>query len=188
MRRSCPLSSFPRGGPTERRGCAQWKPQLVRWLAANPQINTLFATQSAGTESRRSNFASEEAGYLDGFKMLPSSVKHIVVLRDNPRAAADTLDCVERAVAAGKPAGPACALPRSKTLLPDPLAAAAEKVGSPGVGVVDLTPFYCSATLCYEVIGGVLVHSDEHHITELFNLTLAPYLIRALDRGQWLNH
>jgi hypothetical protein len=148
----------------------------------------LFATQSAGTESRRSNFASEEAGYLDGFKMLPSSVKHIVVLRDNPRAAADTLDCVERAVAAGKPAGPACALPRSKTLLPDPLAAAAEKVGSPGVGVVDLTPFYCSATLCYEVIGGVLVHSDEHHITELFNLTLAPYLIRALDRGQWLNH
>ena len=187
VRRSCPLSSFPRGGPTDRKGCDQWKPQLVRWLAANPQIDTLFASQSTGKSNRRKNFASEEAGYLDGFKMLPDSIQHIVVLRDNPRAAPDTLDCVERAIAAGKPAGPACALSRSESLQPDPLAAAAEKLNKPGVGVVDLTPFYCSAKLCYEVIGGVLVHSDEHHITELFNLTLTPYLIRALERGQWLN-
>jgi hypothetical protein len=156
-------------------------------LGANSRIDTLFATQSTGKATRRKNFASEEAGYLDGFKMLPQSIEHIVVLRDNPRAARDTLDCVERAIAAGKPAGSACALPRAESLQPDPLASAAEKLNKPGVGVVDLTPFYCSAKLCYEVIGGVLVHSDEHHITELFNLTLTPYLIRALERGQWLN-
>ena len=187
IRRACPLSSRPRGGPTDRQGCDQWKPQLVKWMAANPRIDTLFVTQSTGTGKSSIRFDSEVKGYLDGFKLLPASIKHIVVLRDNPRAGRNTLDCVERAVAAGKPTGAACALPRKAALIPDPLAAAARSLNKPNVGVVDLTPFYCSARFCFVVIGGVLVHSDPHHQTELWNRTLVPYLLRALERGQWLD-
>ncbi|MCX6370700.1 MAG: acyltransferase family protein, partial [Solirubrobacterales bacterium] len=46
VRRSCPFSSRRRGGATDRQGCDQWKPQLVKWMAANPQIDTLFEAQS----------------------------------------------------------------------------------------------------------------------------------------------
>jgi len=187
VRRSCPFSSRRRGGATDRQGCDQWKPQLVKWMAANPQIDTLFEAQSTGTGKSSIGFDSELKGYLDGFKMLPTSIKHIVVLRDNPRASRKTLDCVERAVAAGKPTAGACALPRAAVLIPDPLAAAARKLNKPNIGVVDLTPFYCSARFCFVVIGGVLVYSDEHHQTDLWNRTLVPYLLRALERGKWLD-
>lgn len=156
-------------------------------MAANPQIDTLFEAQSTGTGNGSIGFDSELKGYLDGIKMLPPSIKHIVVLRDNPRANRNTLDCVERTVTAGKPTAGACALPRSTALIPDPLAAAARKLNKPNVGVVDLTPFYCSARFCFVVIGGVLVYSDEHHQTDLWNRTLAPYLLRALERGKWLD-
>lgn len=187
IRRSCPLSTYGRGTAEDRAGCKIWKRQLPAWLAKNPNIDTIFETQSAGKGKDLDTFPRQVAGYKAGFKMLPSSIKHIVVLRDNPRAAPGTLDCVERTVAAGDPTGQACALPRSQALIPDALAVAARDQHKPGIGVVDLTPFYCGPRFCFAVIGGVLVHSDDHHVTALFNSTLAPYLMRALDRGQWLD-
>ena len=187
VRRSCPFSPFAKGKAQERKGCGTWKRQLPIWLAKHPQIDTVFVAQSSGTGKDPSNFREQVAGYKAGFKKFPPSIKHIVVLRDNPRAAADTLDCVERAVSSSEPAGPACARKRSAALIPDPAAVAARELNRPNIGVVDLTPFYCSSRLCYEVVGGVLVHSDEHHVTELWSRTLAPYLLRALDRGQWLS-
>ena len=188
VRRRCPLSTVKRSreGP-DRVGCERWKKELPAWLAKHPEIDSLMATQSTATRASKSFFEQQVKGYLSGFRSLPASIKHIVVLRDNPRAAPTTLDCVERAMNQGKPAGPACALERQAVLFPDPLAAAAKALNRPGAGVVDLTDFYCGPKLCYEVIGGVLVHSDEHHVTELFNRTLAPFLLRALNRGQWLN-
>ena len=187
VRRACPLSTYGRGTAEDRAGCSVWKRQLPVWLAKNPKIDTLFATQSAGKGKDLNTFPRQVAGYEAGFKLLPSSINHIVVLRDNPRSAPGTLDCVERTVAASELTGPACALPRSKVLIPDALAVAADDQDDPGIGVVDLSEFYCSSKFCFAVIGGVLVHSDDHHVTALFNSTLAPFLIRELDRGQWLN-
>jgi hypothetical protein len=48
--------------------------------------------------------------------------------------------------------------------------------------VVDLTRYFCDRTRCYPVIGGALVHQDLTHMTATFNVTLAPYLLRAVDR------
>ena len=117
--------------------------------------------------------------------MFPPTVKHLIVLRDNPKAPKGTLDCIERAIGDRRPAGPACALPRSEVLdaYPDIAAVAARRLNRPNVGVADLTEFYCDKKLCYPVIGGVLVLADKSHLTPLFNTTLVPYLLRAVDRG-----
>jgi hypothetical protein len=32
------------------------------------------------------------------------------------------------------------------------------------------------------VIGGVLVHKDDHHLTVVFATTLGPYLLREVNR------
>ncbi len=110
------------------------------------------------------------------------------MIRDNPRAGKETVDCIERAIADRRPAGEACALPRKRVLdgFPDAAAVAARRLNDPNVGVVDLTPFFCGRDLCYPVIGGLLVTSDKSHFTPSFNGTLTPYLLRALDRGGWL--
>ena len=70
---------------------------------------------------------------------------------------------------------------------PDSAAVAAARLNRPSVGVIDLTDFYCDKTSCFPVIGGVLVRSDKSHLTPLFNGTLVPYVLRALDRGKWMD-
>ena len=46
--------------------------------------------------------------------------------------------------------------------------------------VVDLTRYYCTATVCPAVIGGVVVHRDPTHLTNTFAKTLAPYYGAAI--------
>jgi hypothetical protein len=41
---------------------------------------------------------------------------------------------------------------------------------------------FCSARLCYPVIGGALVFKDLHHFTLVWARTLAPPLQRAVDQ------
>jgi len=169
--------------------CVEWTRQVPKWFAANPDVDTVFVSAFSGgtveVADGGSPYDAAVAGYVEAWKTLPATVKHIVVLRDNPlverhgKAAA----CVERAIRRRTPAGPACALARRDALLPDPAASAAEQVKAAGrVKVIDLTPFMCRARDCRPVIGGVLVYKDLHHLTRLFATTLGPYIERAHDR------
>ena len=177
----------PVGSAATASECKQWKREVLGWIDRHPQVHTIFISQIAERYSPASYKASV-SGYREQWSKLPPSVKQIIVLRDNPRMKISALDCVERAMAAERPAGPACARQRSQALdqFPDPAAAAAKSLRRPGVGVVDLTEFYCDRSRCYPVIGGLLVNSDESHVTPAFNATLAPFLLRAVDSGGWL--
>jgi hypothetical protein len=48
--------------------------------------------------------------------------------------------------------------------------------------VIDLTRFYCDASTCPVVIGGVNVYRDNNHVTVTYAKTLAPYLFSAMRR------
>jgi hypothetical protein len=104
------------------------------------------------------------------------------VIRDTPKAATDTASCVQRAIARHRRAGLVCALPRRQVLDPDPAAVAALRMRSPRVRVVDLTDFICDPRRCHPVVGGALVYKDQHHLTAVFATTLAPYLLRRVER------
>lgn len=58
---------------------------------------------------------------------------------------------------------------------------AARRIGT-RVQVIDLKRFQCSQHRCFPVVGGVLVHKDIDHLTQLFATTLGPYLLRAYNR------
>ena len=186
----CPFSAvaYPRKGidPVE---CAEWKKEVPVWLASKPKIDTVFVAQLSRRFTTKAQFEAEVAGFQEQWRRLPPTIKHIIVLRDNPKALNGTLDCIERAINEKRPAGPACALPRKDvlTVFPDPAATAALRLHKPNIGVIDLTNFYCDKALCYPVVGGVLVTSDKSHLTPLFNSTLVPYALRALDRGKWMD-
>jgi hypothetical protein len=130
----------------------------------------------------RDQFAAAVAGYIDEWKGIPSSVKRIIVIRDNPKVEASTDTCVERAMAKRKRAGLACRVPRARALDPDPAATAASRMKSPRLHLVDLTPFFCDRRACLPVIGGALVYKDTTHLTGLYARTLGPFLLRHLDR------
>lgn len=186
---SCPLSSATRDLPTPaRHGCARWRRRVLSWFGRHPEVSTLFVSAlSGGTgvvpDSGRSEFETAVHGYMRAWKALPASVGEIVVLRDTPKVRSDTDRCVEHAMARHARPGPACAVPRAAALGRDPLVAAAQRLRSPRVRVIDLTRVFCGAAQCYPVVGGALVYKDAHHLTRVFAATLGPLLQREVHRS-----
>ena len=166
--------------PQDPEACAQWKRDIPKWLKAHPEVSTVFFSQLATGDP------SEVASYKKAWAGLPSTVKQVVVIRDNPRTTDTSLDCIERAIDRGRPAGVACANPRSEADRTDSAAVAADELGGDRFRTVDLTDFYCDRTRCYPVIGGVLVYADGNHQSPQWNQTLAPFLLRAVEKDGWL--
>jgi peptidoglycan/LPS O-acetylase OafA/YrhL len=187
-RTGCPFShAVPDVVGRARVHCAQWNRQVVDWFGRHQEIRTVVVASHAGADivvpPGRDPFAVKEQGYVEAWRELPRSVKRIVVIRDTPLLRASTLACVQEAMDHGGPAGPACAVPRRVALQPDPQVAAARRVGTARVRVVDLTPIMCDARTCPAVIGGALAFKDQDHLTAVFAATLGPFLRRTIDRA-----
>lgn len=166
--------------------CAPWFESVAAWFTAHPEVSTVLISAHAGTNfpvpAGQNLFEAKVRGARQAIERLPASVKNVVILRDTPIITVATKDCVDRAIARRKPAGPACRRSRRGSLRPDSLATAAKRMRSPRVRVVDLSSFMCGARSCLPVVGGVLVHKDTHHLTATFARTLGPYLRRDLTR------
>jgi peptidoglycan/LPS O-acetylase OafA/YrhL len=157
--------------------CAAWTREVLGWLEAHPEVTTVVLaskTRGAGTGSE---------GYERFWRAVPPSVRRILVVRDTP--VSKDPDCVERALESGSSPA-ACVAPVEQALKADPAAAAARSGRVPRVSLVRFTRLLCRRDGCPDVIGGVLVRRDAHHLTRLFASTLAPYLGEALDEGAGL--
>jgi peptidoglycan/LPS O-acetylase OafA/YrhL len=188
-RSGCPLSLATKDlrQPGDREECKAWNRAVLRWLAQHPEVATVFVSEISGSEwvapAGQSEFAAAVSGFARAWAAVPGSVRRILVIRDTPKAEPGTAGCVERALGRGAEPGPACVLRRQDALDPDPAAVAATRLGSARVRLLDLTPFICDARRCYPVVGGALVHKDEHHLTAVFAETLGPYLREQVERA-----
>jgi hypothetical protein len=185
-RTSCPFMHASISLPEpERAQCTEWNHGVVNWFGQHPEVSTVFVSDQPTppvVRAGHSVLAAQVGGYIGAWNSLPASVKHIIVIRDNPYARESTLACVEEAIARREPAGLRCAMPRSQALKPDPAALAAERLRSPRVEVIDLTRFFCDSRLCYPVIGGALVYKDVDHLTRVFAATLGPFLLQEVRK------
>lgn len=178
----CPFSmSTPKGDA--RRWCGAWNDRVLAWLADHPELRTLIVSNHSKAPVVVPDGSDERTTRRDGFvamwDRLPASVQRLVVLRDVPLDRTNTHDCVRRAKRQGRRIGRACAVPRRAALHED-TAVAAAAVSSRDPEVIDLTPHFCGPARCFPVVGGVLVHKDVDHLTQLFARTLGPYILRAL--------
>jgi hypothetical protein len=175
----CPFS-FATPAPTESGAadCATYNQRLISWLAAHPKVSKVFVSNNARLPMQERGIAYRIEGDLRALQALPWSVGRVYVLRDPPTGLASTHDCVERALRR-KQGFKLCAVPRRRALVRDPTAEAARRVAR--ARVIDLSAFFCSSRSCFPVVGGVLTHKDQDHLTQDFAVTLAPYLLRAVD-------
>jgi peptidoglycan/LPS O-acetylase OafA/YrhL len=166
--------------------CIQWNHQLPHWFASHPRVSTVFVVQESGQKwvvpHGQSEYGAEVNGFTRAWKTLPESVKHVVVIHDTPKDRDGTASCVERALGRHKQAGLACKVPRGVAVDPDAEATAAAHAHMRRVQLVDLNRFLCDRLWCYPVIGGALVHKDQHHMTVVFATTLGPYLGQDVNR------
>jgi len=186
---SCPLSTAVRDlrEPSRFASCADWKSRVFRWFAEHPEVRTVVvAGLTGGTgvlpAQGLSRFETAVSGYLEAWARLPETVERIIVIRDTPKAWPVTRRCVDIGLRFRIDPGALCAVPRGEALDPDPMVVAAERLRSPRVRVVDLTPSFCDELFCLPVVGGALVHRDTTHLTAVFAATLGPALRREVAR------
>ena len=148
----------------------------------HPEVHTIFVSANATVKVLQkgagSQFVARRNGFTRAWKLLPRTVKRIIVLRDVQSRALSTLDCIEGAMAKKRPPGTSCAVRRTSALRPDSQASAARSFKR--ARVADLSAFSCSRRLCMPVVGGALVNKDQTHMTTTFAKTLGPYLLRQV--------
>lgn len=66
-----------------------------------------------------------------------------------------------------------CAMPRADGDEHGNLVAEAARA-TPGVGYLSLMPYFCDASLCHVIIGGVVVYIDDHHLSASYSRHLGP--------------
>lgn len=166
-RNGCPYVRDGRPLPEPTFGeCARFKRQVPEWLRRHPEVKTVFVI------GLPRNAATQDPGnWTAAWERLPGTVERLVVLRDTPELTEQALGCAKTSTS--------CAVPREQALAPDPAIAAAEQRGAP---TIDLTRFFCDATRCFPVIGGLLAYQDITHVTPAFARTLGPFLADEVRR------
>ncbi|MBE2319173.1 hypothetical protein DVA67_024570 [Solirubrobacter sp. CPCC 204708] len=180
----CPFS-FSEPAPTEAGAsdCVAFNQRVIEWLAANPSVATVFVSNNSRLPMAQRGISARVRGHLAAFAALPESVQRIFALRDTPTVRVTTPDCIRKALAARVAPGGACSIPRRRALVVDATTIAAERMSYRGGRVIDLSSFFCDRRECFPVVGGVLVHKDQDHLTQRFSATLGPYIGRALDQA-----
>ncbi len=182
---STAIAELPDG---RREQCMSWYRSVRAWLRDHPEVSAVFVSHNASAPlvpgAGESYSQIMLSGWTRAWTALPASVEKVIVLRDAPDPADDTLRCLRRVLAAAtQRPGPACATPRAAAVKWDSAVSAAVNLHSKRYRFVDLTDFFCGRRSCYPVIGGVRVYDDVlGHFTTAFSRTLGPYLLREVRR------
>ena len=160
----CPWAAPTAEDTTE---CAAFKNDLAAELATPGKYDLIV------TSSRAYASLTPEQIIAAWTPVLKTGTQ-IVTVRDNAHFAQGTRPCVLEHL--DDPT--VCVAPRTEALGFDPHVEAAHAVR--GVGVIDLTQFYCDSQNCFMAVGGLVMYQDSGHLTEAYLTSLTPYVNRQL--------
>ena len=106
--------------------------------------------------------------------------KRVVVIADPPEMSAvpprnggSAVDCLASATSPVE-----CGLPRPQSQFADPMSEAAK---ASGAGLIDIDDLFCTDQVCLPQIGGLVVYSDDNHLTRSFARSLVGPLAERLS-------
>ena len=180
---TCAWSATPavapgRGGAYP--ACTSWGHAVLKDLITKvrPQlvITTSLATESAAAyqQDPAKSRAAIGAGEAQYWKQLKAHGIKVAAIRETPRIGVNAPTCVWQHGTNSSQ----CASSRSSSILGDPPSATAAKLAD--VPVIDMNDLICGRKSCGPAVGNVLIYFDDHHFTEAYSRTLAPYLKQRL--------
>ncbi|MBO0819218.1 MAG: acyltransferase [Nocardiopsaceae bacterium] len=180
---TCAWSAAPATPPQKKPGpytaCTSWGQSVTNdLLKTKPQ---LVVASSIATETA-DGYASDEskgravlgAGEAQYWNRLKSRGIQVAAIRETPTIGVIAPTCV----ATYGSSSSQCATSKSKSIIADPPSATAAKDSH--VPVINMNDLICGSK-CRSTVGNVLVYFDDHHMTQAYSQTLAPYLLRRLD-------
>lgn len=183
---SCPFSDARRVLPTETTdaravSCDTFNAAAESSILTDPAITDVFVasyTSSYAWTSAPGRPVPDPGveGFVSAWQRLAAAGKRVHVLRDVPATIGTSIpSCI-----AAHPDHPErCANPRGPALGVDLAVEAVQRLGSPKVTLIDLTPQFCDLRLCYAQVGDVIVYRDTSHLSIEYSELLAPFVDRA---------
>ena len=182
----CPLvSAAPIGGPwgfdpVGGELCPQPTAAVLDALASDPSITDVVLTNRTRlyvSDDPADHPLSAEAVEAT-IRTLQQAGKNVIVLADPPEVrgtpelgAPGAIDCL------ATPSARDCDLPRAAADFADPMRTAADRAAAP---TIDMTDLFCTPDRCLWRIGGLVVYTDDNHLTRSFAASLAPTLTERL--------
>jgi hypothetical protein len=164
--------------------CLSWSAAVQRRLLALPHLDAVLFPSYAFTDKfttgghpTAQESQDRQRQVLSLWSAFAAHHTRVIVPDDVPgmRPTSDP-ECIAQSAAAYDP----CAVDRSSVVAPNPITRLAQ--ANPKLATyLPLTRYFCDATRCHGLIGGVVVYFDSHHLTTTYSRSLARYLGEALD-------
>ena len=161
-------------GKVQEDACKAWQANVTKRLSTPGAYDAIIATNatSLSIDRRPEGLDREEAIVAGLVEAWSTTDTPIVAILDNPRTTDNNVQCVERY---GADDPQKCGVTRAYGLRrfdgnPEAVATRGD------AALVDMTDYYCTATRCPSVIGGVGVYRDQTHLSSTYVRTLAPFL------------
>jgi peptidoglycan/LPS O-acetylase OafA/YrhL len=179
------LSSIPVARQRAENTCVTWTASLQQWILAHRPDAVIFASHGyaqailAGPGANANTVQLARRNVVEAWSTYARAGIPVIVTSDVPGTRPQSApECIARSRAAYDP----CALPRSSVVRANLVTDLAQTYPRL-VRYVSLTPLFCDMELCHSVVGGVVIYSDSHHVTETYSRTMATYLGGALERA-----
>jgi hypothetical protein len=163
---------------TKTAGClayGNWALHQTRGKAFDLVITTERQSVTTLGDSWSTTMPTAVAGYTRYLKAWSDAGTKVLVLRDTPYPG-KTQQSVPDCLAQHPTDETACGGTPDTWTWMDPLFAAATSHGLPGISVLDVTRYFCTATVCPAVIGSVVTYFDASHMTATYARSLAPFV------------
>ena len=164
--------------------CSEWQAQVVEDLrTTQPDVTVVSSSgryllvEDDEPLSREESHEPLATAMAANWTALEDAGTEVLAIVDTPWLGIDAPECVAENLDDVR----ACGVPRHEAMDQsgaDLMATAAQR--TPDADVIDLTEFICPGETCVPVVGGVLTHSDAHHLTATYARTLAPRLEGSL--------
>jgi peptidoglycan/LPS O-acetylase OafA/YrhL len=124
-----------------------------------------------------------EAGLRRSYTRLTNAGIRVIVMRDVPRTHFDVPQCLSRR-AAGLPFARSCLYQREKSISLLGISAQNRAARGLPVSFIDMNDVICAASRCSPVRNGVVVFTDDNHLTATFSRSVADILGARIEESR----
>jgi hypothetical protein len=166
--------------------CTRYREAMLqRIIAIRPSAVILsswdhYIPLNGGTSDWQVTPEMWRGGLRRTYSRLTSAGITTVVIRGTPRTWFNVPSCLSRR-AAQVPFAQACEYERERSTLPVAIAAQNEAAKGLPIRFIDMNDQICAAKWCSVVRNGVVVFTDDNHLTASFSRSVAPVLGARLD-------
>jgi peptidoglycan/LPS O-acetylase OafA/YrhL len=168
----CPTATVSIATNTLGRTCPRWRDRVVEWITGH-QPEMVIVTASSQYDNGDEQWA---AGIDETLARLVPNTRHLVVLADNPGAAANPQECLSSNLTNVQ----RCTNSRQRALEPGRIAgeqAAATRLGATFIPTAD---WFCTDNACPMILGDILLFRDADHLTTAGATWFQPLLEASL--------